>query len=100
MDFYRIMKLVIPLSVHIEEYSCITNFTKIKYIKLLINSLYLIGWSYILYVSFHTLPIDSFIDLFFLDVYEPFSGIEIYPIVEAVSDRIKEIIDERNMAKS
>jgi hypothetical protein len=75
---------------------CIKEKTDIVlWVNLIIRFIYLIGWSYILYVSFHTLPVDSFIDLFFLDNIEPFSDLNIYPNVQAVSDSIEEICKKR-----
>jgi hypothetical protein len=65
------------------------------WINLIVYSLYFIGWFYILYVSFHTLPVDAFINLFFLDNIEPFSSMEIYPIIEAVSDLLEDIKKRR-----
>jgi len=75
VDFYRIMKLVIPISVHLEEYRVHVEYSKNKYVKIIIFSLYLICWSYILFLSVNSLSIDTFTFLFeIIDKEDPFSG--------------------------
>ncbi len=56
---YIIMGTIIPLSIFIEEYQFAENYSISKYTKILIFSLYLICWSYILGIS------CSFADLWF-----------------------------------
>jgi hypothetical protein len=51
-DFYQIMPELILLSIHLEEYELRAFFPSIEKKKLIIFSLYLLCWSYILIVSF------------------------------------------------
>jgi hypothetical protein len=52
---------------------------EIKRMKILIFSNYLICWLYILIVSIHTLPLDTFTFLFeIVDIEDPFSGHDIH----------------------
>jgi len=75
VDFYRIMKIVIPISVHLEEYRVQVEYSTYKKRKIIIFTLYLICWSYILIVSIHTLSIDTFSFLWDIkDNTDPFSG--------------------------
>lgn len=54
------MKILILLSVHLEEYSVPMESPRYNRGKSVIFMLYLICWFYILSVSFHTLPPDAF----------------------------------------
>lgn len=76
-DFYRIMGIIIPLSVYIEEYRYAEKYSRTVYTKILIYSLYLVCWLYIL-ISSHGITDYSTIIKFiqtFKDVSEPFSGL-------------------------
>jgi hypothetical protein len=78
VDFYKIIKIVIPLSVHLEEYSIRVEYSKYRKRKSLIFSLYLVCWGYILFVSIPSLPIDTInLILDIQDTLEPFSGLEL-----------------------
>jgi len=78
VDFYRIMKIVIPISVHLEEYGFAETYSRCKLVKMIIFTLYLICWSYILIVSANSLSIDTCNFLFqIIDNTDPFSGHEI-----------------------
>ena len=76
VDMYRIMKIIIPISVHLEEYWIKTEYYhKYNKRKMIIFILYLICWSYILYVSANSLSIDTLSFLLEIqDNIEPFSG--------------------------
>jgi hypothetical protein len=73
LEFDNIMKDLIPLSVHIEEYTFRSEYSKVKYMKITIFSLYLICWAYILIVSFKIELIYPILNI--LDKVEPFSGL-------------------------
>lgn len=91
-EFYRLIPLIVSINLFIETYDCIINkfidnketdyITKmrinLKRVYIIITSLYLITWLYILIVNIHTLPIDTFTFLFEMqDKMEPFSGHEL-----------------------
>jgi hypothetical protein len=77
VDFYKIMKIVIPLSVHLEEYSVMPEYPKYRKRKSIIFILYLICWSYILIVSIPTFSFEFSSLPLYLDNIEPFSGLDI-----------------------
>ena len=69
---------IAQLSVIIEYYNITTTNERYKTIKKLITMNYLICWVYILIVSIHTLPADTFNVIWsMIDIEEPFSGINI-----------------------
>jgi hypothetical protein len=76
IELKKIMDIVISLSVHISKYEIAENYSRIKYIKIGIFSLYLISWIYILLKSIHTLDIEEIISIIKIrDIIEPFSGL-------------------------
>jgi hypothetical protein len=74
LDFDRIMKIVIPLSVHLEEYSVQTEYKLFKKRKSIIFILFLISWSYILYVSYNPMLFEQY-EIPYIECIEPFSGL-------------------------
>ena len=78
VDFYKIMKIVIPLSVHLEEYSVQVEYPKYRKRKSIIFTLYLVCWLFILIVSIPSLSLNTFNPIFdIVDTFEPFSGLDI-----------------------
>lgn len=73
LEFYEITNILIPLSVHIEEFDLRSQFYPIKHIKIIIFSLYLICWVYILIVSFKIELLQTILNI--SDKFEPFSGL-------------------------
>ena len=73
-EHYRLLDIIVPISVHLEEFDLRHNFnSKIKYIKIGIFSTYLICWSYILIISLPLLPDNAFQWLWIIqDTQEPF----------------------------
>lgn len=61
--FYAIMKHAIPLSMHIHEYDLEKKLSWHAKYKIFLYALHLTCWSYILFVSFHTLPINDLMPL-------------------------------------
>jgi len=80
-EHYRLLNIIVPISVHLEEFDLRHNFnSKIKYIKIGIFSTYFLCWSYILLISLPFLPSDSFQWLWMIqDILEPFSLTNIIP---------------------
>ena|SRR5271155_51405 len=78
IDSHKIMDKVIDISVHISKYEIAENYSRYRYIKIGIFSLYLIAWIYILIKSIHTLDIEEIISIIKIkDIIEPFSGLDI-----------------------
>lgn len=78
-DFYELLPTTVYLQLFIETYVSISNKHKlIKIIQIIITSLYLITWLYILYVTLLSLPESTYYILLNIqDTLEPFSGIYI-----------------------
>jgi len=74
-EHYRLLNIIVPISVHLEEFDLRHNFnSKIKYMKIAIFSTYFICWSYILVVSLPLLPTDAFQWFWIIqDIEDPFS---------------------------
>lgn len=73
------LEITIMLSVYIEEYRCAENYSRIRYVKILIFSLYFVCWTMILFLSMQVSDmtlISSFI-MSFSETIEPFSGIKL-----------------------
>jgi hypothetical protein len=78
VDFKNIIKIVIPLSVHLEEYSVQVEYSKYRKRKSIIFTLYLVCWLFILIVSIPSLSLNTFNPIFdIVDTFEPFSGLDI-----------------------
>jgi hypothetical protein len=76
IDFNRIIKIVVPLSVHLEEYSVQTGYPTYKKRKSMIFILFLICWSYILFVSYNPMLFEQYTILSdIVNNEEPFSGL-------------------------
>lgn len=77
--FFYIMEIVIPLSVHIDEYEVRNSYTEIKRMKTVIYGMYFICWSYILIKSFLIIPKDSLMIIIDIitHIEEPFSQLPI-----------------------
>lgn len=70
-EHYRLLDIIVPISVHLEYFDGKHNYNNIiKNIKVAIFGSYLICWSYILYVSIHTLAMDAFEWLWIIQVQE------------------------------
>jgi hypothetical protein len=91
-EFYRLMPLTVSLNLFIETYDCtkhkIIDNKKTDYITknrinlrrmhIIITSLYLSTWLYILFVNAHSLSIETFSPIFdIIDNQDPFSGLDI-----------------------
>lgn len=78
-DFYHVMRIIIPLSVYLEEYHYAEKYSRTRYTKVVIFSLYLICWLYILIISLNlditNYPTIMEILKIFKDISEPFSGL-------------------------
>jgi hypothetical protein len=85
LDTQAFKKQVIPkINTVVELYTVLYLYDeerakpKYKYVKSIIFSLYLICWSYILFVSVDSLSLKTFSPIFnIVDIYEPFSGNEL-----------------------
>ena len=74
-DFYDVMEIAVPLSVYLEEYRYAENYSRLRYTKVVIFSLYLICWLYILIISLDITNYPTIMEFLkiFKDISEPFS---------------------------